>query len=505
MKYIVNAAQMKYADQYTIRELGVPSMVLMERAALQTVNAMKERQIDMSHALVVCGSGNNGGDGFAIARLLLEEGHQPDVVFVGNMHSRSEETISQMQILTKMGASIGNSLRDVEYSAIIDAVFGIGLSRAIEGRYQEIIERMNAYSGVKVAVDIASGISADTGAILGCAFQADLTVTFAYEKMGQILFPGRNYSGEVIVKPIGIRYPDVERTKEICFTYEKSEIGIQLPKRAADSNKGTYGKVLCITGSKGMSGAAYLSAKAAYLSGAGLVQIYTEESNRIILQQLLPEAIITTYNEDDENPFYELPELLEWASVICMGCGLGMSGASKALVEVVLKHSDKPMVIDADAINILSDYSEEKKKALLKKKRQCVLTPHMKELSRLCGIDVMSLKNKRTNYARSLVQDVPVTLVMKDSCTLVTCAEQKMYLNKSGNAAMAKAGAGDVLAGIITGFMAQKVPVFDAATLAVYLHGLAGDYAKESCGAYSVLAEDILSEFRNVLIDLEEK
>lgn len=505
MKYVLNAAQMKYADQYTINELGIPSMVLMERAALQTINAMKERRVDLSHTLVVCGSGNNGGDGFAIARLLLEEGYQPDIVFVGNIHSRSEETILQMQILTKMGVQIGNSLRDVEYSAIIDAVFGIGLSRAIEGRYQEIIERMNAYAGTKVAVDIASGISADTGAVLGCAFQADLTVTFAYEKRGQILFPGRGYSGEVSVRPIGITYPNIEAAKEVCFTCERSESGVQLPNRTADSNKGTYGKVLCITGSKGMSGAAYLSAKAAYLAGAGLVQIYTEESNRVILQQLLPEAIITTYNEEDTNAFYRLPELLGWASVICVGCGLGMSSASKSLVEVVLTHSEKPMVIDADAINILSEYSEEKKNALLEGKKHCVLTPHMKELSRLCGMDVMLLKNDRTNYAKKLSESLPATLVMKDSCTLVACAEQKMYLNKSGNAAMAKAGAGDVLAGIITGLMAQKMPSFDAAVLAVYLHGLAGDYARESCGAYSVLAEDILSEFRNVLIDLEEK
>lgn len=505
MKYIMNAGQMKAADQYTIDEVGIPSVVLMERAALQAVRTMKEKNVDLTRTLIVCGSGNNGGDGFAIARLLIEEGYEPDIVFVGNISSRSQETALQMEILTNMGAMIGNSLPDKEYSAIIDSVFGIGLSRVIEGRYRDVIEKMNAYAGTKIAVDIASGVSADDGRILGCAFLADLTVTFAYEKLGQILFPGKSYSGEVIVCPIGIRSEELEQAKETVITFEKEDLARKIPGRIPDSNKGSYGRVLCITGSRGMSGAAYLSAKAAYLAGAGLVRIYTEESNRIILQQLLPEAIVTTYSAEKGDPFQELPELLEWADVVCLGCGLGMSECSGTLVKQVLERSTKPGVIDADGLNLLSELSEEEQKNLLTRNTQYVFTPHIKEMSRLFKIGVKELKEQRIEYARNYTERFPVTLVLKDSRTIVAREGEQVYVNTSGNAAMAKAGAGDVLSGIITGLLAQKMDCYEAARLGTYLHGLAGDAAKESCGSYSVLAEDLLSGFRKVLIDLEEK
>lgn len=332
MRYILTSGQMKAADTDTIRRIGIPSPVLMERAALQCAAAMREEGIDTSRALVVCGSGNNGGDGFVIARLLHEAGDAVDIVFAGNMDSRSEETCLQMRIVENLGMSVGNSLPEKEYSVIIDAVFGIGLSREITGRYAELIAGMNRYHAAKVAVDIASGISADTGEVLGCAFEADLTVTFAYLKRGQVLYPGSLFSGRTLVKPIGIQYPEREHSEDVWYTLEPADAAGMLPKRTEDSNKGTYGRVLCITGSKGMSGAAYLSAKAAYLSGAGLVQIYTEESNRQILQQLLPEAVMATYDQEEADCFSRLPELLAWADVVCIGCGLGRTEASQTLM-----------------------------------------------------------------------------------------------------------------------------------------------------------------------------
>lgn len=505
MKYILTASQMKYADKRMIENIGIPSMVLMERAALQTVEAMKEVGIDLKKALIVCGSGNNGGDGFAIGRLLLEEGYEPEIVFVGNPESRSEETRQQMQILTNMGMDIGNSLPEKEYSVIIDAVFGIGLSRNIEGRYQSVIEKMNAYSGYKVAVDIASGVSADDGKILGCAFKADYTVTFAYAKAGQLFFPGKLYSGEILVRQIGITNPELANEKDIYYTFEKHDIKEQIAQRIPDSNKGSYGRVLLIAGSKGMSGAAYLSAKAAYLAGAGLVRIYTEESNRQILQQLLPEGILTTYHEDSDEPFEKLDELLKWASVICIGCGLGMGDASKSLVKKVLEKNEKPCVVDADALNIFSELEKDEKRLWLKNKGQYVFTPHMREMSRLTNKEVSIIKNERIEIIKEFVNEYPVTCVLKDSRTLVLEKEEHCYLNTSGNAAMAKAGAGDVLAGIITGLMAQKMKPYKAAALGVYIHGLAGDEARKECGAYSVLAEDILAGLRTILKGLEEK
>lgn len=224
----------------------------------------------------------------------------------------------------------------------------------------------------------------------------------------------------------------------------------------------------------------------------------------MILQELLPEAIITTYDETDRNAFFKLPELLDQASVVCLGCGLGTGAASRALVELVMTYCSKPMVIDADALNILSEYSEDRMHELFSKREQNILTPHMKEMSRLCKRNVAELKENRIEYSKEFVGKFPVTLVLKDSRTVVQKTGKPTYLNTSGDAAMAKAGAGDVLAGIITGLLAQKMSPFEVASLGVFLHGLAGEEAKSRCGSYSVLAEDLLSGFRNVLIDLEE-
>lgn len=504
MRYILTSGQMKAADTDTIRRIGIPSPVLMERAALQCAAAMREEGIDTSRALVVCGSGNNGGDGFVIARLLHEAGDAVDIVFAGNMDSRSEETCLQMRIVENLGMSVGNSLPEKEYSVIIDAVFGIGLSREITGRYAELIAGMNRYHAAKVAVDIASGISADTGEVLGCAFEADLTVTFAYLKRGQVLYPGSLFSGRTLVKPIGIQYPEREHSEDVWYTLEPADAAGMLPKRTEDSNKGTYGRVLCITGSKGMSGAAYLSAKAAYLSGAGLVQIYTEESNRQILQQLLPEAVMATYDQEEADCFSRLPELLAWADVVCIGCGLGRTEASQTLMRLVLSHNHKPCVIDADGLNILSGFSAQEEDGWVRRPGQYVLTPHMKEMSRLTGYTVEELKQNRM-LAKEYADQKQVVCVMKDSRTAAAGPGSAFYLNTSGNSALAKGGSGDVLAGLTAGLMAQKMDSYEASVLAVYLHGLAGDAAKDACGAHSVLAEDILTGIRKTIQTLEEK
>lgn len=500
MKYILNAQQMKEADGRMIHEMGIPSLVLMERAALQCVNTMKEEQVDFSSVLIVCGSGNNGGDGFAIARMLHEEQIPVDIAFVGRMESRSEETKAQMQILENLGLTIVNELPEKKYSLIIDAVFGIGLCRKIEGKYREVIERMNQYQGYKVAVDIASGISADTGEVLGCAFKADLTVTFAYAKAGQLFHPGYEYTGKLAVKAIGIWNPEFDTEKDIYYMLEPADLKTYMPKRIANSNKGTYGKVLVIAGSKGMSGAAYLAAKAAYITGAGLVRIYTEESNRQILQQLLPEAILTTYQAEEEEPLSELENVMEWADVVCIGCGLGMSNLSARLLKTFLEKNQKPCVLDADGLNILSKEPEYLKYL----DEKYILTPHMKEMSRLTGRSVQELKEKRTEILKDFVTQYQVNVALKDNRTLVAGPDFPVFFNTSGNAAMAKAGSGDVLAGVITGILAQGTYANAAGVIGVFLHGMGGDDARDEHGKYSVLAQDIITGVGNVLKRIEE-
>lgn len=506
MRYLVDAAQMKRADQYTIQEVGIPSLELMERAAASCVRVMEEEGFDLSKPCVVCGSGNNGGDGFAIARMLWQKGYVPYVCFVGKVSSCTSETKEQMERLLEIGCEICNELREDEYSIIIDAVFGVGLSRKIEGKYFDILKKMNQGGGVKFAVDLPSGISADTGSVLGIAFQADVTVTFQLEKLGLVLYPGRAYGGKVIVSDIGIHTEALLEDPKLAYLCEERDYRRLLPVRRADSNKGTYGKLLVIAGSKGMSGAAFLNAKAAYLSGAGLVRIYTPEENRVILQQLLPEAIVSTYTEYREE---ELLTLLSWADAVCIGSGLGMGEAARKLLRLTLQKAEAPCLVDADGLNLLAEHEEYmyplEEGEVSPQERTFVLTPHMKEMTRFIHRSVGELKEERIPLLRTFVERRKCTCVLKDSCTVVSSPNEGTYVNRFGNASMAKAGSGDVLAGIIAGLLAQGMDGHEAAVLGTYLHGRAGDYAWAAKGSYSVMAQDLLLYLSEAFKALEFK
>ena len=486
MRYLPNGTQMSQADRFTIQETGIPSLVLMERAALKTVEIMHTRGIDTSRPLIVCGSGNNGGDGFAIARLLAEEGAAPRLLFAGKESSLSEECKIQKQIAENLGIGIITEIPEEEYTVIIDAVFGVGLSREISGRYADIIAWMNEQDCCKVAVDIPSGVSSATGKILGIAFHADLTVAMACVKTGCEMYPGKNYAGETVAVPIGIDPEFFASDEDVCITYDRRDIPELLPERKADSHKGSYGKVLMITGSSGMAGAAYLSARAAYAVGAGLVQIYTAEENRAVLQQLLPEAIISCYQGYDED---ELARLLDWADVVCIGCGLGTGETSGRILEGTLRKVNVPCIIDADGLNLLS-----RKMDLLEAMHSpVILTPHMKEMSRLTGYPISGLSDRRLEIIREFTEKYPAVCVLKDSRTFVKEKGNHTFFNLAGNSAMAKAGSGDVLAGVITGLSAQGMQAYESASLGVFLHACGGDAAKEAKGSYSVLARDLIA------------
>ena len=491
MIYLPTGEQMRRADLYTIEEIGVPSMVLMERAALEVVRCMEEEQLDFRKVLVVCGSGNNGGDGYAIARLLHLKGHDVTIFFAGNSQKRSEENAQQAKIAAHYEIPVITNLDTEEYSVIIDALFGTGLKREITGHYREILCSVNQMTGEKVAVDLPSGIHDTTGAQMGIAFCADLTVAIAFPKRGLFLQEGNVCAGKILTGDIGIS-SETFSEGTVTFGYEKQDLFLGFPKRKKNSHKGSYGKVLMIAGSKGMSGAAYLSAKAAYAVGAGLVQIYTHEENRVILQQLLPEAIITTYDTFDSE---QLEKLIQWADLIGIGCGLGKSDTAERVMQYTLKRALVPCVVDADGINILSKHMEwiEVTNALI------VLTPHMKEMSRMLQCSVKELIEQRMERLHAFVERYKVVCVLKDARTLVAKEHRNTYLNLSGNAAMAKAGSGDVLAGVIVGILAQQCEPYISACLGVFLHGLAGDVARDKKGAYSVLASDLVAEISSVL------
>ncbi len=492
MEFLLNARQMKTCDSDTIQNTGIPSLVLMERAALATVEEMQRFGCDLRSVLVVCGSGNNGGDGFAAARLLDEIGVRVTVAFAGKPESMSEETSIQKRICENCGIKISSNYREREYTTIVDALFGIGLSREINGAYAELIEWINLQPASKVAIDIPSGISADTGRVMGIAVQADLTVTFAYRKIGQLLYPGAEYCKKIVRRDIGITTGHFPDGIPSVFTYSDEDL-LRIRQRRAYSNKGTYGKLLLVAGSRGMSGAAALAALAAYRTGSGLVRIVTPECNREILQTFLPEAIVTPYTEGRNNEkLFE--ELLHWADVIGIGPGLGTSVDSQAVMQYVLSVCTKPLVIDADGLNLLALYPE----WMTEIHCPVIVTPHIGEMMRLTGCPKQEILKELLETARSFARKNRLICALKDARTVVSDGSS-IYVNTTGNNGMAVAGSGDILTGIICGLLAQGMQPFDAATLGVYLHGAAGDLAREKCSAYGMIARDIAAQIGEVL------
>lgn len=495
MKYVISAEEMKQCDATTMQHFGVPSCVLMERAALSVFELIRERKIKCESNLVVCGSGNNGGDGMVIARLLFLAGKEVELVMAGNPEHLSEEAKRQMGILKAYGIKISEKIGDKkEYDIIFDALFGIGLSRKIQGTYADVIEQMNQIRAYKVAVDIASGISVNTGQILGKAFRADLTVTFAFAKYGQLLDPGRSYSGELVVKEIGITKESFLDELPEGIYYEEDDLK-QVPARIKASNKGSYGKVLSVTGSCNMAGASYFASKAASMAGAGLVYIHTCEENRVILQELIPEAVLNTYKEDT---LFGLEAMLENCNIIVCGCGLGKSKEAKEKLTYLLENASVPLLLDADALNLISEDADLEEKAKTYQ-NDLIITPHMGEAARLLKASIDEIKKDRIKAAKTLSEKLNCVTVLKDAATVCKGKSSGLYINTSGTNAMSKGGSGDVLAGLIAGLLAQGANADHAAYLGVYLHGKAGEKAALRTGNYSMSPTDLLEGIGEVL------
>ena len=379
MRYLVNGEEMKIYDRNTMETYRVPSPVLMERAALAAAGEIVKRLPKSARVLIVCGSGNNGGDGYAVARLLLQEHCEVTVVCAADTTRQTKENQLQKEIWQAYGGEILSQIPEQgAYDAVVDAVFGVGLSRGVEGGYADLLTRMNELSSFKIALDIPSGISSDNGAVLGTAFRADLTVTFAFEKTGTVLWPGNEYAGEVVVKDIGIDERSFLGRIPAVAAFEDVDLA-GLPARTAHSNKGSFGKLLVIAGSVGMAGAACLCAEAAYICGCGLVRIVTPEENRTILQTKLPEAVLTTYSSAEGLETAGLAEAIGWADAVVCGPGLGTSDVARAIVETVLREAFVPVLLDADALNLIARDTG----VLRQVQGEVVVTPHLGEMSRL--------------------------------------------------------------------------------------------------------------------------
>lgn len=538
MRYVLDAASMKNVDSYSINTLGIPSVVLMERAALSVTEAIESKVKGNIHTdiICVCGRGNNGADGLAVARQLYLKGYNVDVYII-NSHASTKEFDIQLNIIKNLGIECINSPDFSKYGVIVDALFGNGLSRELAGEARIVVDTINKCSTsvrsqytqnsdnngnrLVVAVDIPSGISASTGVVMGSAVNADITVTFGFEKIGHILYPATSYCGKIIRKDIGFaQYPDMTRD---IFTYDYSDISDMLPLRKPDGNKGTFGKALVIAGSRLYGGAAVLSSRAAARIGAGLVRALTHISNRTAVITGNMECIVDTYDTDEEcGDFVKNTETLVdkcicWADVVCIGPGLSMEESAVKLVRSVSAKKNIKKLYDADALNIIAQYKIEldgsnddvdyeaggnSGNASYKddmSDKNVVVTPHIGEMSRLTGLDIAVIKNNPIDTARTYSREHNCVCVLKDARTIVSDGE-RVYINMSGNDGMATGGSGDVLSGIITGLMAQGLTTFEASALGVYIHGCAGDEAALSNGKYSMVAGDIIDNIKNVLI-----
>lgn len=498
MQYILNSGQMKQCDANTMERYGMLSAVLMERAALKAAEeALRYLPEKRKRFLIVCGTGNNGGDGLAIARLLFLKGQEVTILFPGKEEKCSVEAARQLGIVRRYGIPLVTQMPEGDFDVVMDAIFGIGLDREVGGVYRDLILQMNRMPAWKMAVDISSGISADDGAVLGCAFRADLTVTFGFAKVGQLLYPGAGYTGELKVKDIGIDGHSLFDIRPELCCLEPGDLTGLLPRRTDHSNKGSYGKLLIVAGSRNMAGAAAFSARAAYRTGSGLVKVVTEECNREIIQTLAPEAVLAVYTEETEMEAF-IREQLAWADAVAAGPGLGRSEAAEKTVRTILSEAEVPCLLDADALNILAEHPG------WLKGHACglILTPHLGEMSRLTGTGIPEIQKKIISVADQFANEYDVITVLKDARTVIGIPGGSCYLNLTGNHGMATAGAGDVLSGIIGSLLGQGLDPESAAPLGVLLHGMAGDAAAAQTGKRSLMASDLVEGLAAVLREL---
>lgn len=515
---VLTAAEAYLLDETIIRDYDIPARVLMERAAAALVRCLTRRTdlFPEGRVLVLCGSGNNGGDGFAAARRLASgEGCPPHavvVLYLGQLSSdgspdttrMSAECAYQYRQAAQAGVSVypPDALEHLlsECDAILDAVFGIGLQRPVEGVIAQVFDRIDRSGLPVLAADIPSGVSADSGQVLGIALRAVMTVTMFTLKPGLLCYPGADLCGEIAVTDLSVSIPDIMISEGILGWHPDTHLAdlvllhSVLSPRPRRTHKGNYGRLSLVCGSVGMAGAAVLAAGAALRSGVGLARVITPEANRIILQTSLPEAVLTLYEQ-------KVPDLPP-ADGYVVGCGLGQSTEARRVLEAVLSlPCPVPTVLDADALNLIAASPELWDTPLLNHPERCiVLTPHPAEMARLTGRSVSDVLRDVPGAARTLAAQRGVTVVLKDAHTMVAAPDGELYISVAGNAGMAKGGSGDLLAGIIGSLLTQchfrlargELTPACVAAAGVYLHGAAGDLAAERLGEHGMMPSDIL-------------
>lgn len=499
---LFSVSQIREADNYAIDQMGTPGLLLMENASYSVYSTTVEHLgLDNSRKIgIVCGKGNNAGDGFAVARHFVNNGYSVHVIFLADKPELKGDALQNFIMLTGVEKNTTllkltkyNSLRDIRALAdcdvIFDALLGTGTQGGLKSSYEEIVSEINKIKAVKVAVDIPTGLNADTG-YGEIVFQADLTISLAEFKKGLFYGTGRISSGQVKKGYIGVPSAFFDSAEISDYIIEPEDV--ILPQRKAELNKYTAGKVLVIAGSGKMTGAAVLTSNAVLKTGAGAVLLAFPLSIKAIAQSKLNEVIINPYLDEGQEIFTkrnvnDLNDRLKWMDVLAVGPGLGRDHRTIDAIPAILKAArGKKVIIDADAIFALNN---EKYKDI--DLRNCILTPHTGEFAGLLGIDAKELGKDLAAYGKSFVQQTGAYLVLKGSPTLIFNPEGEMFINSSGNNGMAKFGTGDVLTGAIAGFLAQTDDIEAAVISAVYLHSLAADLLLPKYTEYGYTATDI--------------
>ena len=511
MAKVLNSAQMREADRRTIEELGLPGMVLMENAGAAVTRLLKRRFPEWKKRtiLVLAGQGNNGGDGFVVARRLHQGGARVGVFLLGRCDALRGDALRHCHVYERGGGTVQEvedhtdlrlfDGRLAHAGLVVDAVFGTGLTRPVVGITAHIFEKIQRSGKPVLAVDLPSGVSADTGQVLGVALPAQWTVTFAAEKVGHRLYPGAGLCGEVVVADIGI--PPIYLDIPEHAVARNLMVDLVMPCRPADAHKGTLGHVLILAGSVGKEGAAVLTALGALRTGPGLVTVATPQAARPGVTAKLTESMTLPLPTDEGRD--AILSMLHASAiqpdVLAMGPGFGGDDWVFDTLQDWLGHFDVPAVLDADALNVLAKRQRDHPLTAWGKRRHAplVLTPHPGEFARLLACSVAEVQADRLTLAMKAAKTWHVWLVLKGAGTVIAAPDGRAWINDTGNTGLAAGGSGDLLTGIIAGLLAQRWPTESAVRAGVWLHGTAADTAAQEAGQAGLMASDLLPHVRH--------
>ena len=497
---LVTTEQMRSLDRAAIDDYGIPSVVLMENAGRAVAEAAAQMLDGPGRVVVVCGRGNNGGDGFVAARHLSNRSVPVEVYLLAAVDDLQGDAATNCHIAQQMNLPICESPDPAVLEAalssadlIVDAILGTGISGAVRGPAKAAISAINQSPARVLAVDIPSGISGDTGQVMGVAVQADRTLTFGLPKIGHYCYPGRDHCGEIELVDISLPAVLVGSADLPTNLTTSQDAAAMLPPRWADMHKGDAGRLLIVAGSPGMTGAAAMAGLAAVRSGAGLVTVGIPASLNAILEVkctevmtlLLPETAHGSLAPEARD---EILKFAESCDAVALGPGLSQVSETAELARQLIERISTPLVVDADGLNACAGATE----PLKNREAPTIITPHPGELSRLIGQSVADIQQDRITAARQAAQELQCVVVLKGAGTVIADPSGEVWVNPTGNAGMASGGVGDVLTGVIGGLLAGGGNVMEAAISGVYCHGLAGDLAEEYCGQRALIASDLL-------------